>query len=49
MQSFLVSHNYLGHPLGYVVATDRHTAIVIFADKTGFALAALVAVPVSNP
>lgn len=45
MQTFQVTHNYLGHHLGYVVAKDSHDAIVTFAEKTGMALASLVAVP----
>lgn len=43
--TYHVTHNYLGHHLGYVEAESRHDAIVIFSDKTGMSLAALVAVP----
>jgi hypothetical protein len=43
---FKVTHNYLDHHLGYVVATDSHNAILRFHDKTGMALSALVAIPV---
>jgi hypothetical protein len=43
--TYHVTHNYLGHHLGYVEAESRHDAIVAFSDATGMALAALVAVP----
>jgi hypothetical protein len=42
---FQVTHNYLGHHLGYVTAQDDFKAICVFAERTGMALAALVAVP----
>jgi len=38
-----VTHNYLGHSLGWVMAETRHDAIVMFARDSGMALAALVA------
>lgn len=45
MKTFRVTHNYLGHHLGFVEAITAHDAIVIFSTRTGMSLAALVATP----
>ena len=45
MKTFRVTHNYLGHHLGFVEAPDAHAAIVTFSTRTGMSLAALVATP----